>query len=52
MNRWLTLLESATNADEINDIIELVAFDDGISNDDYCQLYDVAICRVHEMLGY
>lgn len=32
--------------DELNDIIEQAANDDGLTNDEYCELYDMAIKSV------
>lgn len=47
MQKYLDLIQSAEDLDALNRIIEQAADDDGLTNAEYCQVYEAAITAAH-----
>ena len=43
MNEWLNKLDAATTENELNEIVEHAAWDDNITHDEYCFIYQHAL---------
>lgn len=51
MEKYIKQIENTNNLDTLNDIIEGAAYDDNLTNTEYCQIADTALDRARK-LGY
>lgn len=49
MEKYIELIRDAENLDDLDQVIEIAAHDDGITHAEYCKLYKLAMEKYYHL---